>query len=78
MARLGVLRESGPLDPEVAKHAFERFYRGGRSHPTGTGLGLPIVAALARRRGGDATLESAGQALVRAEVTLPVVDFANP
>ena len=51
--RIGVVSQSGPIDPELSRRAFERFYRGsGRRE--GTGLGLPIVAALARRRGGAA------------------------
>jgi two-component system, OmpR family, sensor kinase len=77
VATIGVTSRSGPLDDEVAKRAFERFYRGDSGHDAGTGLGLPIVAALARRRGGRARLESVDGALVRAEVELPVADFAN-
>ncbi len=76
-ASVGVVSDSGPLDDEVARHAFERFYRGGGSG-RGTGLGLPIVQALVRRRGGRARLESVGDSKVRAEVVLPTADFANP
>ena len=76
-ASVGVTSNSGPLDEEVARHAFERFYRGRGGGP-GTGLGLPIVEALARRRGGRARLENVDGGKVRAEVVLPTADFANP
>jgi signal transduction histidine kinase len=75
-ASVGVISDSGPLDPEVAQHAFERFYRGRGSNP-GTGLGLPIVEALAKRRGGQASLDGVDETKVRAKVTLPIADFAN-
>ncbi len=75
--RIGVVSESGPIDPELSRRAFERFYRG-TGRRDGTGLGLPIVAALARRRGGTARIENAEEGRVRAEVTLPGDDFANP
>jgi signal transduction histidine kinase len=75
--RIGVVSESGPIDPELSRRAFERFYRGsGRRE--GTGLGLPIVAALARRRGGAARIENADRGLVRAEVTLPGETLPTP
>ena len=77
VASVGVTSSSGPLDDEVARRAFERFYRGNGGHGAGTGLGLAIVAALARRRGGRARLKSVDDSLVRAEVELPVADFAN-
>ena len=75
-ATVGVVSESGPIDPELARRAFERFYRGG-ARRDGTGLGLPIVAALVRRRGGEARLANADHGHIRAEVTLPASDFAN-
>jgi signal transduction histidine kinase len=75
-ARIAVISESGPIDPEVSARAFERFYRG-KERRDGTGLGLPIVASLARRRGGSARIENEGSGLVRAEVALPRADFAN-
>jgi two-component system, OmpR family, sensor kinase len=76
-ARVGVISRSGPLDDEVSSRAFERFYRGNGRAGGGTGLGLAIVAALARRRGGAAHLSAIDGSDVRAEVVLPVVDFAN-
>ncbi len=76
-ARVGVISDSGPLDEDVARHAFERFYRGRSGRGAGTGLGLPIVQALAKRRGGRATLESVGETKVRAKVVLPTEHFAN-
>ena len=74
---VGVLSQSGPIDPELSSRAFERFYRGG-GRREGTGLGLPIVAALARRRGGAARIENADGGRVRAEVTLPAETLPTP
>jgi signal transduction histidine kinase len=75
--RIGVVSESGPIDPELSRRAFERFYRGS-GRRDGTGLGLPIVAALARRRGGTARIENADGGLVRAEVSLPGETLPTP
>jgi two-component system OmpR family sensor kinase len=55
------VRDEGPgMDPEVAAHVFDRFYRADRSRqrPGGSGLGLAIVAAIAERHGGEATAAS--------------------
>jgi two-component system OmpR family sensor kinase len=55
---VGVLEvvDHGPgLDPVVAEHAFDRFYRGDEARSgQGTGLGLAIVAAIAEALGGRA------------------------
>jgi signal transduction histidine kinase len=75
--RIGVVSESGPIDPELSSRAFERFYRGS-ARREGTGLGLPIVAALARRRGGAARIENADRGRVRTEVTLPAETLPTP
>ena len=72
---LAVTNEGGPLSEEDRAQAFERFHRGkGAPRDGGTGLGLPIVAALARRSGGGtAALRNAGSGVV-AEVTFPLAD----
>jgi signal transduction histidine kinase len=75
--RIGVVSDSGPIDPELSRRAFERFYRGS-ARRDGTGLGLPIVAALARRRGGAARIDNADEGQVRAEVTLPGETLPSP
>jgi signal transduction histidine kinase len=74
---IGVVSESGPIDPELSRRAFERFYRGS-GRRDGTGLGLPIVAALAHRRGGTARIQNADGGLVRAEVRLPGETLPTP
>jgi signal transduction histidine kinase len=65
------VRDEGPgPDPDDADHLFERFWRGpGASARPGSGLGLSIVAAIARRHGGVVRVD--GSAFT---VDLPALD----
>ena len=66
--------DEGPgMSAEDAARAFERFHRAGRG-TSGTGLGLPIVAAIAAAHGGRAELRSAPGAGTTVRVTLPMPD----
>ncbi|WP_182902251.1 cell wall metabolism sensor histidine kinase WalK [Microbispora sp. H10830] len=69
------VRDAGPgMAPEVAERAFSRFYRGSsRPGVPGSGLGLSIVAAIARAHGGEATLDSGP-----GEGTVVRVSFPSP
>jgi signal transduction histidine kinase len=49
-----VLDEGPGVDPEVRPHAFDRFAH--RSGSPGAGLGLPVVAEIARAHGGGCGL----------------------
>ena len=51
------------LTPEEQTAIFERFYRADHSVPGGSGIGLTIARAIARRHGGDITADSPGQGL---------------
>jgi signal transduction histidine kinase len=53
-----VLDEGPGIAPDETEAVFERFHRGsaGRHTPGGTGLGLTIARALARRWAGDVTI----------------------
>jgi two-component system, OmpR family, sensor kinase len=65
--------DEGPgLEPGEEGRIFDRFARGsgGRGSP-GTGLGLALVATLARRWGGSAKIENRPEGGARAEVRLP-------
>ena len=72
-ASLAVLDRGPGVAAGERESVFERFYRGeaGLGVP-GTGLGLPIVAALARRWGGSAALGDRPGGGTRAEVRLPL------
>ena len=74
---LAVLDRGPGVSSDERESVFERFYRGeaGRGVP-GTGLGLPIVAVLARRWGGSARLAEREGGGTRAEVRLPLVAAA--
>jgi two-component system OmpR family sensor kinase len=54
------VRDRGPgMNPDQARHAFDRFYRGnGDRLDGGSGLGLFIVATLAHRFGGSASVDT--------------------
>ena len=73
-AWLAVLDRGPGLGPDEGERVFDRFYRGSasRSGTAGTGLGLPVVEALARRWGGTATLRNRSGGGARGEVRLPL------
>jgi len=53
--------EGGRIPPEILARLFDRFYRAdsSRNHSTGgTGLGLAIARQIARRHGGEVSIES--------------------
>ncbi len=72
--------DAGPGVPaDERERVFERFYRGaaGRDAP-GTGLGLPLVRALAERWGGTAEIDPAHAPGTRVEVRLPAASLPSP
>jgi two-component system OmpR family sensor kinase len=68
------VRDQGPgMSPAQASRVFDRFYRGnGDSGDGGSGLGLFIVATLARSLGGEATVDTAPGQGATFEVRLPL------
>jgi signal transduction histidine kinase len=58
-AAVTVSDEGTGLDGDEAAHAFERFWRGPRAGGEGSGLGLPIVRAIAERHGGCVAVDGA-------------------
>jgi two-component system sensor histidine kinase BaeS len=76
--RSGVLEvsDSGPgFDEEDFPHVFERAWRGSNTSGTqGSGLGLPIVAALARAQDGSVQLSTTPGGGATFSVNLPLVD----
>ena len=71
-AFVAVIDDGPGIEPEETARVFERFYRGRASPGTpGTGLGLAVVAALARRWNGAVSLERRPTGGTRAVVRLP-------
>ncbi len=63
--------DQGPgMDDHSKERAFERFWRGDGDRP-GTGLGLPIVRALAEQSGGTVDLEDGPGGGLAAVVSFP-------
>ena len=80
VARLEVADDGPGMDPDVAAHVFERFFRGDPSRartPGGTGLGLAIVAAIAEAHGGRAGVESEVGRGSRFVVELPLLGVGD-
>jgi signal transduction histidine kinase len=66
------VKDDGPgIDPRERERIFERFYRSG-SKRGGSGLGLSIAREIARRHGGDITVDGAAAKGALFRVTLPV------
>ncbi|MET0489804.1 MAG: HAMP domain-containing sensor histidine kinase [Acidimicrobiales bacterium] len=68
--------DTGPgMPPEVAQHAFDRFYRGDPSrsrHAGGAGLGLPIARSVIEAHDGTITIESRSPRGTAFRIRLPV------
>jgi signal transduction histidine kinase len=76
---LAVLDEGPGLEPGEEQGVFERFSRGsGGQRAPGTGLGLALVATLARRWGGSASIGNRSEGGARAEVRFPAVPLQTP
>ena len=66
------VRDHGPgIDPGDLPSLFDREGRTIARRPGGTGLGLPIVAAIARAHGGTAVAESTPGDGARIEIRIP-------
>jgi signal transduction histidine kinase len=77
--RLAVSDEGPGIDEAERDRLFDRFYRGSGSRGTeGTGLGLAVVEALARRWGGEVSLGNRPEGGARAELRLPLDGLPNP
>ena len=71
--RIAVADEGPGIEESERERIFERFYRGSASHAgaPGTGLGLNVVEALAKRWNGEASLTNRPGGGARAEIVLP-------
>ena len=76
---LAVLDDGPGLAPGEEERVFDRFARGsGGQNSPGTGLGLALVATLARRWGGSARILNRPEGGARAEVRLPATSLQTP
>jgi signal transduction histidine kinase len=74
-----VVADSGSGIPEdQLHHIFDRFRTGDDNQSRGTGLGLPLVRAVARAHGGDVTVHSEPGAGSEFELTLPEPPSSRP
>jgi signal transduction histidine kinase len=75
-----IVADSGSGIPEDRLHLiFDRFSTGGDNHESrGTGLGLPLVRAVARAHGGDVTVRSKPGWGSEFELTLPAPPSGRP
>jgi two-component system, OmpR family, sensor kinase len=73
------VEDDGPgLTPGEEAQVFERFARGSAGHGvSGSGLGLPIVATLARRWDGTASLRNRPEGGAQARIELPAASGAG-
>jgi signal transduction histidine kinase len=74
-----VVADSGSGIPrDQLHHIFDRFRTGDDNQSRGTGLGLPLVRAVARAHGGDVTVHSEPGAGSQFELTLPEPPSSRP
>jgi signal transduction histidine kinase len=67
------VEDHGPgIAPDDARHLFEPFYRGRNATARGTGLGLTIVAQVAKAHGGSITFDRHRPSGAAFTLTLPV------
>jgi signal transduction histidine kinase len=74
-----VIADSGTGIPgDQLSFIFDRFHTGDTERSRGTGLGLPLVRAVARAHGGDVTVRSTAGKGSEFEVTLPMPATSRP
>lgn len=67
------VRDDGPGIPEAElPRVFERYFRGSGARANGSGIGLAVVAALARAHGGQVTAANAPEGGAVITLTVPV------
>jgi len=73
-AQLAVIDYGPGIAPGQRERIFDRFHRGSTAAAAGSGLGLPIVRAVAQAHGGTVTLEAplAGETGARFLLRLPL------
>ncbi len=77
-ARIVVADSGSGIAPDQLHLIFDRFRTGDDGQPRGTGLGLPLVRAVARAHGGDVTVRSVPGQGSEFELTLPEPASCRP
>jgi signal transduction histidine kinase len=77
-ARIVILDAGSGIPDDQLPFIFDRFRTGDDGQSRGTGLGLPLVRAVARAHGGDVTVRSVHGKGSEFELTLPAAGRATP
>ncbi len=75
-----IIKDNGiGMNPDTAKHIFEKFYQGDKSHSTtGNGLGLPLVKRITDMMNGRISVDSSLNKGTSFTVSLPASNQADP